>query len=234
MTSLLRWSNFLLWKSSLSLTSIRYKKQQHFVVEKSWKDIKLAWRGWGTKVGHRSIICDLCDVRNVGQYENEKWYIFSLTSSLWYQKMYAGGSGLRDWFCLLRCIVGVHIHCTTFIVPSFVYWSALLELYIVRHLLCPVVSTHVYSAGVLRFTSKRFLCDIYYWILSTMSSAWDNTYNATIQKHKKINSIKNDHFSPVGDNTSEIDGGSAVNVQVRRTLEPNVRNWGRKVSGFVT
>ena len=147
--------------------------------------------------------------------------------------MYAGGSGLRDWFCLLRCIVGVHIHCTTFIVPSFVYWSALLELYIVRRLLCPVVSTHVYSAGVLRFTSKRFLCDIYYWILSTMSSAWDNTYNATIQKHKKINSIKNDHFSPVGDNTSEIDGGSAVNVQVRRTLDPNVRNWGRKVSGFL-
>ena len=50
---------------------------------------------------------------------------------------------------------------------------------------------------------------------------------------QKINSIKIDHFSPVGDNTSEIDGGSAVNVQVRRTLDPNVRNWGRKVSGFL-
>ena len=88
---------------------------------------------------------DLCDVKNVGQYENENWYIVRLTSSLWYQKMYAGGSGLRDCFFLLRCIVGVHIctlyvyctqfsllkcivgiiHCTTFTVPSSQYTGLL-------------------------------------------------------------------------------------------------------------
>jgi len=35
----------------------------------------------------------------------------------------------------------------------------------------------------------------------------------------------------VGDNTSEIDGGSPVNVQVRRTLDPNVRNYDVEIDG---
>ena len=75
----------------------------------------------------------------------------------------------------------------------FFYWGALLELY----LICTTftVPSSQYTAGILRSTSKRFLCDILYRILKhhvlcTLKYPWDNTNNATIQKHKKTQSNK--------------------------------------------
>ena len=121
--------------------------------------------------------------------------VVSLTSSLWYQKIYAGGSGLRDWFCLfvlhcwsfytfydiywnqfclLRCIVKV-IHCTTSTVPSTQY-TGLLSRY-----------PPFYFK---RFSLEYFLLDTKHLVLCTLKSLWDNTNNATIQLHKKIQSTQ--------------------------------------------
>ena len=77
-------------------------------------------------------------------------------------------------FCLLKCIVGI-IHCTTFTVPSSQYTCLLSR--------CPTFYFKTFSLWHLLLDTKHH-------VLCTLKSLWDNTNNATIQLHKKIESTQ--------------------------------------------